>query len=327
VNIRRSALGENTPFNGLTMHLEEIYDRRGGQQEPRRTLRFKADTGWGKTFRGSHTTLTTSVGLAQYMYGDGNAQYSIKPSFNFNYDNRDWFSFKTRWSRTVQNGVKDPPVLGDRILSTHSISFNMDFFNPQWWKLDFSTTYNFNRQTWSRLSSTWKLYPSPDLDISFSSGYNIENKTFSDLTTDISYSAPSGNWWIDWRMTTDLQGYGITSRPLPLQSYRFTYSRRYKRGWNFYVTGTYSGFKNGQVFDRVQIQKRSTCTTMNMGYSSYRDEYYVNFFINAFPRYPVEVQAKERLEFDVLTPAGDWFDLQKGLSTGWSGASTGFTRY
>jgi len=325
-NFRRSAFGKNTPFNGLTLNLEKIYERRGSEEDPRSTLRFKADTGLGKTFRWKSTTVKTSLGFSQYMYGDGNAQYALKPSFDFTYDNRDWFSFGARWSRTVQNGIKNPPVLGDRVSSSHSTRFNMDLYNEQWWKLSFNTTYNFHRHTWSKLSSTWKLYPSPDLDLTFTSGYQIENKQFSDLTVNASYNAPSGNWWLDWQMTMKMQGYGITSRPLPLQSYRFTYSRRYKRGWHFYLTGTRSGYKSGKIFDRVEIQKRSTCTTMNMGYSSYRDEYYVSFFINAFPRYPVEVQAKEHYEVDVLTPAGEWFNIQ-GLTSGLGGASGGYAGY
>jgi len=325
-NIRRSAFGKNTPFTGVTVNLEKIYERRGSEEEPRSTLRFKADTGLGRTFKGKSTTLTTSLGFSQYMYGDGNAQYSLKPSFRFDYDNRDWFSFGTRWSRTVQNGVKNPPVLGDRTRSSHSVSFDMGFYNEQWWKLTFRSGYNFQRKTWTKLSSTWKLYPSPDLDLTFTSGYNIESKTFSSLTTEASYNAPSGNWWLDWRMTTKLQGYSITSRPVPFESYRFTYSRRYKRGWNFYLTGTHSGFKSGKIFDRVEIQKRSTCTTMNMGYSSYRDEYYVSFFINAFPRYPVEVKAREHYEVDVLTPASDWFNVQ-GLASGLGGTTGGYAGY
>lgn len=324
-NIRRSAFGKNTPFTGVTMNLERKYERRGSEEDPRSTTRFKVNTGLGRTFKGKSTKLTTSLDFAQYMYGDGNAQYSLKPLFRFDYDNRDWFSFGTRWSRTVQNGVKNPPVLGDRVSSSHTTSFDMGFYNERWWKLTFRSGYNFHRKIWTKLSSTWKLYPSPDLDLTFTSGYKIERKEFSDLTVSANYNAPSGNWWLDWQMTLKMQGYGITSRPMPFQSYRFTYSRRYKRGWSFHATGT----KNGPIFDRVQIQKRSTCTTMNMGYSSYRDEYYVSFFINAFSRYPVEVQAKEGTtggwEFDMSTPASGWFDIQD-LASG-LGTSGGYAGY
>ena len=107
---------------------------------------------------------------------------------------------------------------------------------------------------------------------------------------------------------------------------RYAYWRKYKRGWSFKIDSNESFGAAGAtgrkgLFDRVQIQKRSTCTTMNMGYSYNRQEYYINFFINAFPSYPVSTQAqRDKLtgewDLSVTTPTEDIFNLQRGLQGG-----------
>jgi hypothetical protein len=141
------------------------------------------------------------------------------------------------------------------------------------------------------------------------------------MTADATYWAPSNNWSFDTNVTSDVQGYSPKDKPFPLSSLRWVYQRNYKRGWNFYLYSNQTRGSKGALLDRVQIQKRNTCTTMNMGYSYTRKEYYVNFYINAFPSYPAAMYADEKptddWDFTFSAPGGNMFNLQQGLTSGW----------
>ncbi len=321
IQFNRSAFGNNSILNGATFSLDNVLDRRRNDTTTGPVLRFKFNTRASRTYSNSETTFTPSLEFTQYMYGDGNAQYLLNPSFSLRYTNNEWFSYDLQWTRSIAQGVKIPPVRSDRLVSRHNSTFGMDFYHDRWWKVAFRSSYDFREHKWGQISGTWTMDPSLDLSASVRATYNPETTQFGSVTTDIKYWAPSGNWWLDTNATLDVQGYSFKDRPVPASSFRWVYSRKYKRGWNFYVYSNQTRNSKGAFLDRVQIQKRNTCTTLNFGYSYNRKEYYINIFINAFPKYPVSLTAAEQTtndwDFNFSTPVGDMFDVQRGLTTGW----------
>ncbi len=321
LQFNRSAFGKDPVINGATFSLDNVLDRRRNDTTTESALRFKFNTRASRTFSNSETTFSPSIDFTQYMYGDGNAQYLLNPSATLRYTNNEWFDFDFQWARSIAQGVKQPPVRSDRLSSRHSSTFGMDFYNERWWKVSFRSSYDLRERKWGQISATWNMDPSQDITASVRATYNPETTQFGSMTADIKYWAPSGNWWLDTSATIDIQGYSLEDKPIPASSFRWTYSRKYKRGWNFYLYSSQTRNSKGAFLDRIQIQKRSTCTTLNMGYSYNRKEYYVNWYINAFPRYPISLTAVEQgtddWDFDFSTPVGDIFDVQRGLTTGW----------
>jgi hypothetical protein len=321
LQLNRAAFGDDSVINGMTFNLDNVIDKRRNDKTTMPVLRFKYNTRLSRTFQNEETTFTPSLEFTQFMYGDGNAQYWLSPSANFRYSNNDWFSGDIQWSGTRIRGVKEPPVRSDRRTSSQSSSFGMEFKNDPWWKMNFRSSYDFHQMTWGQVSATWTANPSQDITFSVRNTWSPENKTFGTMTADATYWAPSNNWSFDTNVTMDVQGYSPKDKLFPVSSLRWNYQRRYKRGWNFYVYSNQTRGSKGALFDRVQIQKRNTCTTLNMGYSYQRKEFYLNFFINAFPRFPTSISAAEQMtddwDFNFSAPGGDLFDVQRGLTGGW----------
>ena len=328
LNFPRTTFSQNSPFTGLHLELAKVTKKLRNETDIHPILRFKADTGLSRSFGQSRgTRFSPSLKFTQYMYGDGNAQYVLSPSATLNYDDRRWFKSNFSWSRSVQHGVKNPPVRGEAIRSRHSANFNIQFYQEPVWDWKLSSSYNFMSRRWGTLNSTMHLDPNPNFGATFTTSYSIETETFQPLSTNMQFFSPADNWQLSVNLTTPLQGYSLTHRPFPIQRLTWSYSRRYKRGWNFYLYSSQSGSSKGALFDRVQIQKRNTCTTLNFGFIGDRKEYYMSIFINAFGRYPVETFAKqtdEGWDFWVNTPTADVFSLQRGLGAAFGG-STGYS--
>jgi len=136
-------------------------------------------------------------------------------------------------------------------------------------------------------------------------------------------------WSLTLNLTTPIQGYSPKDKPIPIDSLRWTYMREYKRGWRIKIDSSQGRGESGPIlrrvwrsFDRVQVQKRSTCTTTNFGYDSYRKEFYMSFYINAFPKYPLGAKAGEGAEggceLSWITPSGD---MRRAITQGFTGGT------
>jgi hypothetical protein len=59
-----------------------------------------------------------------------------------------------------------------------------------------------------------------------------------------------------------------------------------------------------------------------MGYAGLNNEFYINFFINAFPSYPAEFKGYEQADndwkFEFALPTGSRSDIERGLMGGWN---------
>jgi len=317
----RSTFGKNSFIDRLAINIDNITDKLRNEKEKEPVIRMKLDTNLSKQLSDAPARLSTSLGFTQYMYDDGNAQYIMRPGVRFDYNKGDWFKFNFSWDRTVQHGVKNPPVRGEAVRSRGDSTFGMDFIGAPIFRLSLRSSYNFFEDRWGSLNITADYDPTDFWGVTLTTGYNIENQTWQSLSSRWEFTSPSGNWFLRANMTTKLQG-AITTERLD-----YTYSRRYKRGWNFYVYATQSKQSKGPFFDRVQIQKRNTCTTLNFGFIGDRKEYYFSVFINAFPRYPVEAWAKDLepggWDFWINTPTGDIFGGRRGLT----GLLTGISGY
>gem|GEM_PF-2131419 len=322
----RTTFSPNSPITDLDLELENVTKKLRDETDIGPTVRFKADTGLARSFGESHAgaRLSPSLNFAQYMYSDGNAQYVLSPSARLDYDDRRWLKGNFSWGRTVQHGVKNPPVRGEAIRSRNNANFSLNFYQEPVWDWRLSSSYDFISRRWGSVNSTMDFDPGPNFGVTFSSSYSIESQNFQPLSSNWSFYSPADNWYLRVNLTTPLQGWSFLHHPFPVQTLTWTYSRQYKRGWNFYLYGTQSGSSKGALFDRVQIQKRNTCTTLNFGYIGGSKTYYMSVFINAFPSYPLESFAKETAQgwdYWLNVPTPDVFSLARGIGTGYGGYS------
>ncbi len=322
----KSAFGKNSFVDRLAINLDNITDKLRDQEELGSVFRLKADTSFSKELSGPPARLYSTVGFAQHMYDDGNAQYILRPNLRFNYTKGDWFKFDFNWDRTVQHGVKNPPVRSEVVRSRNNTTFGMEFIGSPIIRLGLRSSYDLMNKRWGNLNINTDYDPEENWGVTLSTSYNVENSSWSPLTSRWEFHSPADNWYFRVNMTTNIFDKYYNQR------LDWTYSRTYKRGWRFYIYSAETKQGKGAFLDRVQIQKRNTCTTLNFGFIGDRKEYYFSVFINAFPRYPVEARGRETAtgwDFWVNTPTGDIFDIRRGLTGGWGGYSgyPGYSTY
>jgi len=320
--LQKSAFGKNSFIDSVTVNLDKVIDRRRYEVGEGMATRMKINTRMSRNYSNEEWSFRPNMQFTQYLYFDGNAQWAARPSADLTYNNREWFKFNVNWSRTVQRGIQNPPVRRDKETGRQDVRGSVDFWHDPWWKVSFNSRYDVKNRRWSHLNMKWDWYPSDDLSVISSSSYDIRNGEFRDLTTTARYYAPSGNWWLKATATLPLQGISLQHRPLPFTRSEIVYSRKYKRGWRFGLTAEQRKSGSGPLIDDLRITKRNTCTTINMGYSGLRSEFYINFFINAFPNYPAEFRGDEdaqgEWDFEFALPTGTRSDLERGLMGGWN---------
>jgi hypothetical protein len=320
--LQKSAFGKNSFIDSMTVNLDKVVDRRRYEVGEGIATRMKIDTRMSRSYSNDEWSFRPNLQFTQYLYFDGNAQWAAKPSADLTYNNREWFKFNLNWSRTVQRGIQNPPVRRDKEMGRQDIRGSIDFWHDPWWDVSFSSRYDMKNERWSTLNMKWDWYPSNDLSVISSSSYDIESGEFRDLTTTARYYAPSGNWWLKTSATLPLQGISLQHHPFPFSRSEIVYSRQYKRGWSFGLTAEQRSGGNGPLVDDIRITKRNTCTTVNMGYAGLNNEFYINFFINAFPSYPAEFKGYEQADndwkFEFALPTGSRSDIERGLMGGWN---------
>jgi len=147
------------------------------------------------------------------------------------------------------------------------------------------------------------------------------------------YVDPQGyyNWYLRFALDNDPAKAWQTSR------FSLTYYRRYKRGWSAEITGYYRSKgalyvkdEDGNDTDRyadvfshfrrqvlvsdfikkIAVRKVSCCTTIEAGWRTGINEFYVNLYLNALPQYPGTMDSTRMFDENALAVVDLYFPGQ-----------------
>lgn len=306
VTLPRDLINDGAYFTNFRVNVDNLVT--GRRSLPESSLRGTIDVAGQDTIDFSKSSrLSSNSSFEQDWYDDGNAQYIIQQGLNYTYNTYSWFQATAGWNMTFHQGVKEPPVQGDRRTYSQRSSYSFIFTNRKSWRWTLRGGYDFGAMRHNPVSSTYDWDPNRTFGMTNTVTYDIVNRKFVPSHTIVSlrspYIDPDGyyNWIVNTTLDTDIEHNFRTSR------LDFKWAKRFKRGWSTEVT---TSFRDGrdQPIDfnedflkdfvkKIVVRKVNCCTTIEGGWRTGINEIYVNVFLNALPQYPSTT--------DILRPFDD----------------------
>jgi hypothetical protein len=256
-------------------------------------------------------TLSTQLRFEQNVYDDGNALYIYSPSVQYEYKPRRWFNLRLGWTQTQPEGRASPVIRGGSSISSNNFTGSFSLTNHKTWRTDVRTGFDYKRSVWQNLSILQQWDPNDNFGMTLETGWDIESRSFmtaNQLKT--SYYSDSGNWntFADVRFSLSKNGTGRHKKnEMAWNTIRLSYNRKFIRNWDLQVLTEQTRGRDEHLIRRLALRKTNCCTTMLFGYDSFRKEYYMQVFINAFPDKTTSARfADDEIFFD--TPADYLFN-------------------
>ncbi|MDQ3023155.1 MAG: hypothetical protein M3R04_02025 [bacterium] len=332
-------LGKGNFFNSFQINLDNLVT--GTRRRPEAAFRAKfAMNGSELTEFSRSSKLNTRLGLAQYLYDDGNAQYVISPNAQYSYDSFNGWRFGANYDLQFQQGVRNPPVQGDAVRYRHGFDYNVEMTNYRSWRWRINSGFDLTHTPYTAtpdilddkrwytprpVSSTFTWDPNATASFSHTLSYDVLSDTWRPSIFSGSlrspYIHPDGyyNWWLGISMTAETDYFSRWQTT----ALDVDWFKKYERGWSTEIIANFrprSAQVNAQgepltgiedtkwddLIRLIRIRKENCCTTLELGWRVSINEVYVNAYLNALPQYPLSMTADH-----LFTPGDDdfFFDL------------------
>jgi hypothetical protein len=304
INAPRDLINDGAYLNQFKLNFDNLIT--GRRRSPDSSFRAMATIGGGDRYEFSRSSsLDTRLLFQQYAYDDGNAQYVLSPNSSYVYDPHSWWRFDAGWNLTYQQGVRDPPVSGDRRTYQQSANYGMTMTNHRSWNWQLRTGYNLTGGEHNAITSTFNWDPNKTFGLTHTMSYSpaFNNPASAQATWGVMrtngalrspYIDPEGyyNWLFSFTMENE------TDKRFELNTFNTRWYKRFKRGWSTEVTGGYRRSSTGAVnpdvswnflsdyLKTVKVRKVNCCTTFEATWRVQENEVLVNVFLNALPQYP-----------------------------------------
>ena len=269
----------------------------GRRRNPDTSFRMLATVGGGDRFQFSRSSsLDTRFTFNQYAYDDGNAQYVLSPSVSYVYDPYSWWRFDSRWNLTYQQGVREPPVTGDRRTYQQSIGYGLTMTNHRSWSWQLRTGYNFTNWQHNPITSTFNWDANRTFGLTHTLSYTPRTNTWSPSRLTGAwrspYIDPDGyyNWLFSFTLENNLDHEFRTT------TFNTRWYKRFKRGWSAEVVGGYRDSQDEPIdlswefvkdyIQQIKVRKVNCCTTIEASWRTQYNEVLINVYLNALPQYP-----------------------------------------
>jgi hypothetical protein len=307
ITLPRDLINDGAYFTTFRVNLDNLVT--GRRSRPESSLRGNIDLGGQDSLEFSRSSrVSANSTFQQYWYDDGNAQYVLQQSLNYRYDTFDWVQFEAGWNLTYRQGVREPPVQGDRRTYQQRANYGFTFSNRKSWRWRLRGGYDFGNFRHNPISSTFDWDPNRTFGITNTFTYDVRNRRFQPLHTVASlrspYVDPEGyyNWIVNATLDTDIEQNFRTSR-LDLK-----WAKRFERGWSTEVTGSFRDNRDEPIdlnedfvkdfVKKIVVRKINCCTTIEGGWRTGINEVYINVFLNALPQYPGTADLRQPLDDD-----------------------------
>ncbi len=318
VDAPRDLFNDGAYFNSFKISFDNLVT--GQRRNPDSAFRFTATVGGGERFELSRASnLDTHVTFQQYAYDDGNAQYVLNPSATYVYDPRSWWKVDVRWNLTYQQGVKDPPVSGDRRTYQQSLSYGLTMTNRRSWGWQLRSGYTFSSWQQNPITSTFNWDPNRTFGLTQTMSYNPRTNQFSPSritgTWRSPYVDPDGyyNWILSFTVENNLDQ---RFRPTTINT---RWYKRFKRGWSTELIGGYRDNSDEPIdlsweslkeyIKSVKVRKVNCCTTIEGTWRVQYNEVIINVYLNALPQYPGTFWTRRPLQNDDETASDFYFPV------------------
>jgi hypothetical protein len=313
INAPRDLINDNAYINQFKLNFDNLVT--GRRRDPDSSFRAMATVGGGDRFEFSRSSsLDTRFTFKQYAYDDGNSQYVMMPNASYVFDPHTWWKFDAGWNMTYRQGVKQPPVSGDRTAYYQSGNYGLTMTNHRSWNWQLRTGYNLAEGEHNAITSTFNWDPNKTFGLTHTLSYNPA----------ISKNSAGSPWGVmrvngAWRSDyIDPNGYynwlfaftveNNTGEQFELNTFNTTWYKRFKRGWSTEIAG---GYRFGQdvvpdaswnflsdYIKSVRVRKVNCCTTIEATWRTELNEVMVNVYLNALPQYPGTYWTKKPFDDD-----------------------------
>ena len=296
ITLPRDLINDGAYFNTFKVSMENLVT--GRRRSPEKSFRTYVSVGGRDRLEFSHSSsLDTSMNFEQFWYNDGNAQYVLQPRASYIYDTYRGFRFDAGWNLTFRQGVRNPPVQGDRRTYQQTANYGFTFTNQRSWRWRLAGGYNFVNWQHNPVTSNFTWDPNRVFGLTHTVSYNIETRRFTPerITAALrsSYTDEAGfpHWLLRATLDNDIEKNWRTTL------LNLTFFKRYERGWSTEITGNYRDGTDTAPIDltgeflkefikKVAVRKVNCCTTLEAGWRTGINEVYFNVYLNALPQYP-----------------------------------------
>lgn len=307
----RDLINDGAYFTTFKLNMDKLVT--GRRRDAQAAQRLRVEFGGGDRLNFSNaSTLNTSANFKQYWYDDTNSQYVINTSAQYRYDPRSWYVFDLGWRLNYQQGVREPPVRGDRATKLHSLTYNWTFGNMRSWRWQLRSGYNLETGRPNPISSTFTFDPNRTFGLTHTLQLRNNIRSNQDPGNDSTHSSWTFNqsnlvgtwrspyirddgyynWLLNFRVVNDPED------EWHLTSLSTSWYKNWGYGWSTEIVGDYRKTANGPNPDfampfvkdyvkKITVRKVNCCTTMEMGWRTEIKEVYLNMYINALRQYPV----------------------------------------
>ncbi len=324
VTLPRDLIQDGAYFQNFQINLDNLVS--GTRRRQTNAFRAKVAIGGRDDIQFSRASrLDTSVDFSQYWYDDGNAQYVLAPRLNYKYDDGRWFNFGVNYQLNFRQGVRNPPVDGDRTFYDNRLSWNLNMTNHRSWRWDIRGGYDFEhlnsngrKRSWplpTTTSSSFYWDPNDTFTLQHTVSYDSASRSWRPSNISArwhsSYTRPDGyyNWYLATRLEADTDYWQLHS----LRNIDTTWYKNWGSGWSTELTTSWkqSGSDGGIPSDvgdflddyvkRIIVRKVNCCTTIEGGWRTGINEVYVNLYLNALPQYPGTLDTRRLFDDDMTS--------------------------
>ncbi|MEZ5337069.1 MAG: hypothetical protein R3F46_02290 [bacterium] len=309
----RDLINDGAYFNTFKLNLDKLVT--GRRRDALAAQRAKIEIGGSDRLEFSNaSSLQTSANFKQYWYDDTNSQYVVNTSAQYKYDPKSWYVFDAQWRLNYQQGVKEPPVRGDRATKLHTVTYNWTFGNMRSWRWQLRSGYNLEDGRPNPISSTFTFDPNRTFGLTHTLQLRNNIRTNTDPGNDTTHSSWTfnqshlvGTWrspyiaddgYYNWLLNFTLDNDPEDEWQLTRLS--TSWFKRWGYGWSTEVVGDYRKTANqtqhypdfskpflSDYVKKITVRKVNCCTTMELGWRTEIKEVYLNMYINALQQYPL----------------------------------------
>lgn len=300
IRLPRDLFNDGAYFNNFTINIENLVT--GRRRTPESSFRGKVSArGQDRVDFSPSSFVNTNLSAEQYWYDDGNAQYTLQPGFRYSYKPKSWWQFGAGWNMLYRQGVRLPPVQGDRKTYSNRSNFNFTMSNYRSWRWDLGSGYDFRNHSTNPVRSKFSWDPNRTFGLSQSMTYNLRQHTFSTSLLSGYFRSPyvdeNGyyNWLLKLTWNHDIEHHLRTTR-LDLR-----WLKRWGNGWTSDIQGSFRDQRDeppdvSEVFirdyiKRIAVRKTNCCTTIEGVWRTGINSFEVKVYLNALPQYPLREES------------------------------------
>ena len=248
---------DNAKFGEGTIPINTTFSLGYYDEQSSETTDFRGNLklNMNKTFNfGTQNSLSWTSSLDQTFYGSGEARYILNNQFVMNNTFGEHFRSQFNFTSRLPNGYS--PFSFDGIGSTYNaLTYNMEVFNQNSWRLRINT------------------------------GYNITSESYNPLVTRFDFR-PKDNLIFNFAYAHDLNGSGA-------QTFDTNLDLQLHPEWRFQYASTYNFSSEKFGTQDFKLVKDCHCWLWTLGYRTYKKELIFQISVKAFPSQSFAVGTSE----------------------------------